>query len=265
MTANEMARHVKILYDGASDIEMEYDDAEMSRLLSMSQYNLGQRHFFTNRNVHVEGYEIGSKRDSEFSELKTHVYIYNDTINRPGSVIVKQDGSVVDAQRWGIGIFPNSRIIELPADFMFYSVDMVDIDWKGVRITNVQIKSTNEDKMMELRINSFIKPDKRTIYRYTFPRSNDGMIDDINGNSTRTPRRCMLLTDEFTEIKRYYLSYIRQPNDIVVDIINPENQRHCELNEEIQLDIIRGAVQLALGSIASEKYQVALTENSLNE
>jgi len=261
MLSNQMRLYFKDRFDGASDQEMGFDDVEVSRFLTMGQHQEVQSRLFANRNPYLEGYEVGSKRDNEFSELKTHVYIWHDIVNHQ-YVIVNQDGSdVVIVKDWEEGIFPNSFIIELPIDFMYFSSDLMDIDYKGVRRKAVSIKSANEDQLAELRMNSFIKPDKRTLYRYTFPRENDGRDEYTD----LTARRCMILTDEDTVLRRYYLSYIRQPKPIVVDILTPTNQRHCELNEEIQMSIIDAAVRIALGSIASEKYQISLTEGSLNE
>lgn len=261
MTANQMRLYFKDLYDGASDVEMGFDDSEVSRFLTMAQDLELERRFFPNRNAFAEGYEVGAKRDNEFSELKTHVYIYNDSVNHI-SKIVLANGSVVNEVEWEEGIFPNSIIITLPSDFMYFSADLMDIYHNNVRHNAVQVKAVNENELAELRINTFIKPDKRTLYRYTYPRSSFG--NNPLGRA-RTSRRCMILTDEFTTLRRYYLSYIRQPQDIVVDILQPLNQRNCELNEEFHLAIVRRAVELALGSIGSEKYQISLTEKSLNE
>lgn len=260
MTANEMRLLFKDLYDGASDIEMGFDDSEVSRFLTIGQNLELESRYFANRNQFAEGYEKGSKRDNEFTELKKHVYIYNDTKHNR-SVIVEQSGSVVYANLWEAGYFPHTHIIELPDDFMYHSMDAVDIFYNGNKRYNIRVKSVNEDNVAEIYDNVFVKPDKRTVYRMSFNRRNHGreLIDN------RTSRRCMILTDENTILRRYYLSYIRQPNDIVVDILEPSNQRHCELNESFHLSIVRRAVQSALGSIGSEKYQVSLNEKALNE
>jgi hypothetical protein len=259
MTSNEMRRLFKLFYDGASPVEMGFDDREVGTFLTTAMNLEIERGFFPNRNPFLEGYEIGALRDNQFVELKERCYIYND-LTAGNSVMVRESGNT-NLTAWKSGILPNTTIIELPTDFLYFSFDSVDITYSGRKLKDVQVKSLNEDNFQEVLGNNFTRPNHRVIYRNLVERLDSGRSNILN----RTSRRCLLITDNNTTIDRYMLSYIRRPNDIVVDIFIDANQRNCELDESFHLSIVRRAVMLALGSIASDKYQISYTEKTIND
>lgn len=259
MTANEMRETFKLLYNGATAVEMEYDDREVGMFLTLAQLDEVHIRMYPNRNPLGEGLEQSSKRDAELNELKQYVYILPNQTNK--SKVYYLDGSLKEQlDDWSTGKYNNSKLITLPSDYLYNVQERVDITYNGtVTYTDVALQPINEDYIMEAIENPFHKPEvDRRIYRVIEPRKISARTDTTQ--STLTPRRLTIIYGTNVTLDKYKVTYIRRPLDIVVDTITPTNQRHCELDASIHQAIVERAVSRALGAIGSQKYQVGINE-----
>lgn len=248
MTANEMRNLLKELYDGASSSEMGYDDVEVSRFLNMATRLEIEKRTFSNKNPLREGFEVGSRRDTELTNLKKDVMIY---IRHDGTFTEEYEttttvGTVVTDR------FDNGIVVTLPSDYMYILREFVDIKI-GDNIRKVRVESINEDNIAEDLENTFKKPNHRRVLRT--------LLSELD-ESTR--KRVKLFLPDTAEFYKYRLVYIKKPNTIIVDILQPDNQVNCELDDTMHYPIVQTAVQLMLGGIGSQKYQIAVNENKNN-
>jgi len=248
MTANEMRNLAKELYDGASSVEMGYDDREVSRFLNVAVKLELDKRIFANRNQVQEGVEIGSKRGLELTELKKKVSVYK----LPDGSYQQELETITNVGFIGKDSFDNGCIVNLPSDFMYHLRDNADIKYKN-KIYRVKIESVNEDNLEEELTNTYKRPTKYKALRTSMAK---GILPDSY--------RLKLYIVDGAELYKYNLVYIRKPIDIVVDILTPINQVNCDIDEALHIAIVKTAVQIMLGSIGSNKYQIAVNENMNN-
>jgi len=251
MTANEMRNLAKELYDGSSPMEMGYDDKEVSRFLNVAKTLEVDKRLFGDNQAGT-GLEVGSKRDTELSELKTIFSVhrnYDETYTRriDNDVDVTPYEVVAD-------MVDNAFTIELPEDFMYYTRDFADIKIGDI-VNKVVIESVNEDNISEELTNVFMKPSRGKILRTSI---------GVNRKNDSVLRRVKLFIPIDSILYKYVLVYIRKPVEIVVNILVPDDAIDSDLDETMHIPIVKTAVQLMLGSIGSQKYQVAVNENSNN-
>lgn len=227
MTANEMRGLFQLLYNGATYSEMGFDDVEVGRLLTTAQNRIYQEKLFGNRNEYREGLDESSKRDVELYALKDYHEISSFTSSSK---------------------FPNAIQANLPENFYISLTERVDITWNGTTYINVGIKVVDEDCVNETLTSPFNKPDRHLILRAT------------GRGVDSTPKVLYLIPDSYTTITKYKTSYIRKPSDIVVNLITSTSAVDCELDSAIHEEIVRRAVEIALGSVGSQKYQIGMNE-----
>ena len=254
MTANEMRNLFKELYDGASAQEMGYDDKEVSRFLNLAQDLILNEKFFALRNRLREGFEASSKRDVELNNLKRNLSLWYNINTSQWRYHGYLGSWTVNVTEENSNVYPlNSVIIDLDNSVLFILQDTVDIKQNDELIRNIPVKNIDEDNINDIMNNPFKKPDETVIYRTTFRYD----IEDEY-------RRVRLILPTGYKLNRWNLSYLKRPIRIRVDIINPINQRNCELDSIIHNDIVFKAVELALGSIGSQKIQIAATNSLKN-
>jgi len=85
-------------------------------------------------------------------------------------------------------------------------------------------------------------------------------------NGTRS-RILQLLPGKGWEVEKYNVTYIKKPNEIVVDYVRPDKQVHCELHPQVHYEVIQLALRFAAEAIipSIQKYQVVDKENKENE
>jgi len=255
MVANSMRNLFKELYDGASAQEMGFDDIEVMRFLNLSQDLIIKENFYPLRNRFKEGFETSSKRDMELNNLKRSATTwfnkltnYWETINYNG--VLESNTEIISND---LITNNNSVMIELLEEvLLLLGSDTVDIKLKTElqdknTIRNIHVKNINEDNLDNILKNPFEKPDITVIYRSLEKRTED---DDHKFVKFYLP--------EGYEFMRWNFSYLKRPREIVVDILDPSQQINCELDEIIHNDIVFKAVELALGSIGSQKTQIAI-------
>ena len=266
MTANEMRNLFKELYDGASAQEMGFDDIEVNRFLNLSQQIIFNDKYFSLRNPQLEGFEIGSKRDVELSNLKTSGTLWKDnttdewlfrTLNSTyANGKFEETTTPMNLTYETIIDFP-AVLFTIPENMLFITKDNVDIKLDNNVYRNVKIKNINEANTNDILSNPFMKPDISVIYR------SYQTIHDESSNLINT-KLIKLYLPENSEFYRWNVNYVRRPINIVVNILDPVNQINCELDDLIHNDIVFKAVELALGSIGSQKIQIANYNNKTN-
>jgi len=257
MTVNEMRNLFKQLYDGASAQEMGYDDIEVSRFLNLSQSLILNEKIFANRNRLGEGFEIGSKREVELNNLKRSITLWYDTVNDEWS-FKNYTATLADiiTVTYDTVMNYNAVMFQIPIEVLYIVNDSVDLQYGDTLVRNIGVKNINEDNLASIYsnpVNPFTVPDNTVAYRTIEKLS---MIDDA--------KIIKLFIDKNSEFKRWNVTYIKRPRKMVVDILNTLNTVDCELDETIHYDIVFKAVQLALGAIGSEKFQIASLNNNLN-
>jgi len=259
MTANEMRNLFKELYDGASAQEMGFDDIEVSRFLNLAKDIILSQKIFTFRNAQMEGFENSSKRDVELSNLKMTATVWEDTVS--GDWLFRYYGTDFTEQSVAITMhndnMTNSNVVifTIP-DYVLYIVkDSSDIKQNGIMYRDVPVKNINEDNVNDKLKDPFSKPDVTTLYRMF------STIHDDDGTITRLVK---IFLPENSILYRYNITFLRQSRDIIVDILEPNNQVNCDLHDVIHNDIVIKAVELAIGSIGSQKIQIASNNTQKN-
>lgn len=233
MTANDQRELFKLLYNGASNVEMGYNNNEVSSFLNQATlYYIKERTFPIKRGT---GYEVTSKRDAELVELKRYVEI--TTFSTASQ-------------------FNNAISVTLPDDYLYNSRETVDILNNGSTYNRVSVIPKDEDEASEDISNPFREPYHRKVWRITQERVDQGIT------GTPSARRAILVTDSNTTVIQYNLNYIKYPELIVVDTRTPANMRNCELDASTHEEITKIAVRIALGAIGSQKYQIGINEES---
>ena len=238
MIANEMRKRFQILYMNATPVDMGYNNEEISRFLTLAQLKYIKQRVFANRNEVGEGFEYGTKRTIELAELKKYALFINTG--------------------WVTGKYSNSVQIDLPNDYLYNIQELVDITHGGTVYTSVQVLPVNEDNYIEDIKNPFRQPNHRMIWRMELA----NLTVHTGNTDNEVNIKALLIGDSNTTINNYRLTYIRYPNDITVDTRTPSNQRHCELNESTHDEIVRLAVEMALGATGNEKYQIGIRESN---
>ena len=221
MTSNEMRRLFFLLRDGDAVVEREFDDREVGSWLTKAQEEYIKRGMFNSPSL-----EEGSNRDSELYQLKTHDSIIGTTFTANTK-------------------YENAYSTQLFANYLYNLSESADITYKGTQYKRVPIKAVNEDAYNEFNSSPLHRPWRRLLWRVT----EQGLTKEL-----------ILIVDEDTTIDKYYTSYVRRPEDIVVDIINTGNQAHCELDATVHRDIVELAVRMSQASTGSPKYQLSLNE-----
>jgi len=259
MTANEMRNLFKQLYDGAVAVEMGFDDTEVSRFLNLAQTLIINEKIFAFRNSQLEGFEIGSKRDNELNTLKRSLTLwYQESIGewlyRDYNNILNLDINVIQDKVMNY----NAVIFPIPNDILYIVNDTGDILINKTLYRNIPIKNINEDNINDIIRNPFMKPDITVLYRES------QTLQNIEDNELNLYRTVKLFIPENSEFKRWNVTFIKRPLNIVVDIFNPDNQINCELDDLVHNDIVFKAVELALGAIGSEKFQIGTYNTNKN-
>jgi len=259
MTANGMRNLFKELYDGASAQEMGFDDIEVSRFLNLSQDLILKENFYIYHNKYQEGFEQSNRRDMEFKNLKAKTTLWFSDLTNEWNFhsergIIETNIEILENNDTEAR---NSVLFKLPNEVLYILQDTIDIrlkgdDYKNV-IRNIKIKNIDNDKKNYIFDNPFTKPDITVIYREIEKLSLDDNYSMIR----------LYLPDEY-EMTRYNLSYLRRPLQIKVNILDPTQQVSCVLDEVIHNDIVFKAVELAMGSIGSQKFQIATYNTNKN-
>lgn len=258
MTANEwrdnfVVQYEKITSNGAPDI----DDAQLSILFTNAQLHYVQTRI-SPLNIKKEGLEETEVRMQGLSALITDA---DDPFNSVGTTTISADQS---------GVFNNSYLKgtfwDLPKNLMYtiyeeVTIDKIDCSTQETAVLPVDV--VRHDEIKRNSVNPFKKPywngNEGTIWRVAYNRNNSSYGEYLTTNpnynpltdlgysfiQNQTPKRHELITDGTFNVTDYKLRFLKIPKEIVVDIVNPTNQRNCELDDSTHLAIINIAVDMA--------------------
>lgn len=270
MTANEwvdnfMVQYEKITSLGAPGIQ----DSQMSILFSNAYLQFVQTRI-SGLNMKREGFEETEIRMQGLSALVTDA---DDPFNSVGSTSISAN------QQGAIQVNPNvvGQFWDLPLNFMYaiyeeVTIDKIDCQTKDYAVLGIDV--VRHDELKRNSINPFKQPywngNEGIVWRLEYNRQNNAYASITNTNPTYNPlttlgysfltgqsnKRHELFTNGLFTITDYRLRFIRLPKQIVVDRINPANQRNCELDDSTHQAIIDIAVDMAKEALNQPNEQI---------
>jgi len=118
---------------------------------------------------------------------------------------------------------------------------------KTAKAKRVKVKPKRHDEYNEFIRDPFNKPYEDEVLRLSFQ------------------SQVELITDGTFVVSKYFLRYIRKAREILLDLLIPANSVDCELADITHQEIVEQAVQLALESIESPRYQTIMMETGKQE
>ncbi len=235
MTANEMSRVFKQLYNTNAMMEISFDDKEVGRLLSLAQLEFIKTNVFATRNPIKEGIDTSSIREAALSNLKRYTEIVAFS-------------TITD--------YPNSKEVLLPSDFLYNLHERIDVSYgtPPITYTDVNVIAQDEDTLSYDLENPFNKPDRHNVLRAT---KSQTVVNNV------VYKRFILMFGTGITPSKYKLRYVAMPSDIVVNIVTPASMVDCILDASVHDEIVKIAVRMALGSSGSAKYQIAQNEKQI--
>ena len=239
MTANEMWAQLLIEYEKlnsnrAPGIIDFGPNNEASVILSKAQRTYVQMYLLSRNNTARESFDETEIRKQGLSEL-----VKDGTAAT--SISTDQTG-VLDS---------NSQFWDLPTDFMYSILERAVINKNDCftgEPAELPIRPISHNEYNKYYFNPYKKPffdgSRGVVWRVTYSR-------EINNDTpspivTQSPKRHELITDGTFSIVDYKIRYLKNPDDIVVDLALPANQVHCKLDDRTHDAIINIAVnQLA--------------------
>lgn len=250
MNAQDFNDQFDILYNNITSNQAPgLDEYEKSVFLTIAQDDIIKGYFNPKGNKFIEGYGDNPKRDIDFSMLiKVQNYISTQNVEESN---VKPLG---EAQ---FDMHYNSKGAVFPTDVLFVISEQVIVKRNNKQIV-LQVVPLNY--MEYTRIMS--RPYKRPLVNQAWRVSNDydkqHKIDLVVGASD--------------SIDQYIIRYIKRPRKI--DITSNDTPV-CELDEELHLEILKRAVELAksayigdlsstisLGQVSSTNLGVVFQQNN---
>jgi hypothetical protein len=255
MTANEMRTEFDIGYDSIANMDMEhYDDKEVSHFLTKAQERLIKDKYNPKGNRYRSGVDFTEKRKKDLNEL----------IKGPRD----QNGSLVTSlSTYQTRALRNGTIFTIPDDVWFVIFEEAAVGVESCEDATITSPLTEDsqkviytsvtpveyDYLIYLKNNPFRKPkdNNKVVWRV-----------ELEGDPITGTRNHELITGDSYKIHEYYIVYIKEPKNIVVDVDNPSNQVNCELSEQVHREVIDEAVNLALEASKSQRFK---THTAINQ
>lgn len=242
MDSNTMANELELRLDRSDSFGSPgYEDFEISSVLTEAQELYVKKFISQLNNRKLQGFEETEIRSQGLSAL----------IKRGASLTVS--ASQTD-------VISNGKFFDLPADFMYAIYETAVIDKLVCNTLNtyieVMVKPISHDDVSRLARNKYKKPYYKDygvgmVWRLVYSRQ----IDGINPAITATNKRHQLVTDGSFNVTGYSISYLKNPDKIVVDRTTPANRRNCILDESTHNTIVDIAVDLMMNRVKEQKLQ----------
>lgn len=248
MIANEMKYNFLVLYDKMFEYGgPAYDDKQISSIFNKAQNRVFRRNYRAKSNTQEEGFEA-----TELNRRNLEQFIKSASIT----------GGTVTISTNQTGVHPNGTFYDMPDDFL---LAISEAGITGESSKEVTVKPVTHDEYNANVNNPYKKPYKELIWRMDISREVQGS-EGIDWSSRTKKRTELIVGDKVTyPLSDYRVRYLITPPDIVVDENIPANQVHCILDESLHDEIVDEAVKIAVGAVKPEEYQIAATEQKVNE
>lgn len=246
MTPNEMKYNMLLFYDklfeyGAPD----YDDRQISAILTKAQIRVFKRHYMPQANKFQMGFEQSEQRRRDLEQFIKNASISNGEITE--SAIGEQ-----------AAVHPNGTLYDMPSDFLYAIEEALVTDVSAPEeITVVPI--VHDYYRANIR-NPYKQPYKNLAWRMDYSRETPA-----DGTSDPSSKRTEIITDSTSTISEYRVRYLISPPEIIVDVVNAANQKHCILDATLHDEIVDEAVKIAKAATMPDEYQIAQIEQKESE
>ena len=242
MTANEMWANVLVTYDALySQSAPGFEDAEASILLTKAQWYYISQTLNPKNNRNQEGFEETEVRIQGLAALLKDG---DQATDPPTDVGVNQ-----------VGALPNERLFRLPVDFMLavYESATTNVPVCGTTSTygRIPVIPISHDEY-NLNIGN--------PYKNPWTDGTQGIIWRLENRPQFIPpivgapqyKIHGLITDGSFTITKYFLRYLKKPEDINVDNITPANQSNSELADFTHQAICDIAIKLLSAAVREQ-------------
>jgi len=229
-----------------------YDDRQISYLLTEAQFRVFIKRYNPLANKYQKGFEADEMRRRDLEQLIKPALYDSSGDPLPDGV----DAITLSTEQGGI--HPNGQFFDMPNGFLYAVEEAVKLEGEP---KEAWVRPVKHDEYLANINNPYKKPYKDLIWRMDISR-----FQQAEGTSTSaTAKRTELITPESGTIDKYRMRYLATPPEIVVDEFDPDNQRHCILDETLHREIVDEAVVIAQAATQEEKYQLGVSEQQRND
>jgi hypothetical protein len=261
MTSIEQADNLLFLLNRANaGSSFAYNDAKLSRVLTIAQWHYIYSFVNKRSNQGLAGLEATEIRGQGLSNL------ISQEIDIPNSNVES--------------MYPNSRIYELPEDFMWCIDETVLVSTDKCTDVRASVRVVTHDEVSRQISNIYKKPTINSVtarvWRLYFNYKEGSTIavatgqtatKDENLTITSTTfisnsRHELIFPENWTDAK-YSIRYLKLPRDIVVDKKVGTNNVDCELDPQVHQTIVEIARDIMLDTVKEQKLQSTLDLENL--
>jgi hypothetical protein len=247
MTANEMWANVLVTYDALySQSAPGFEDAEASILLTKAQWYYISQTLNPKNNRNQEGFEETEVRIQGLSAL---VKDSDQAIDPPTTTGVNLAGQL-----------PNETFFTLPEDFMFAIYEAVYVN----KLKCGAVSTTNPLSYSRIPVVP-VSHDEYNLnvanpYKNPWTDGTQGIVWRLENRPQFIPpivgapqyKIHGLITDGSFTITKYFLRYLKKPEDINVDNITPATQSNSELADFTHQAICDIAIKLLSAAVREQ-------------
>ena len=237
MTANEMADELELRLDRSYTYGSPgYEDYEMSSVLNQAISHYIKSFYSELNNRKGFGFEESEVRNQGLAEL------------------IKNSVNPVSSDQ--TGVLKNGTYYDLPDDFMYTVLEIVEIDVKDCDDNNllIDVDPISHDEHNKVKGNKYRTPSSNLIepraWRMQYSRETSTSVTGAGTN-----KRHQLITDGIYNILSYKMNYLINHPELIVDKDTIANERNCILDESTHNVIVDTARDIMLGIVKEQKLQ----------
>jgi len=294
MEANEMRAKFLLGFEASRLANRTFNDREIEDFLNKSTLEFTKERYAAWKNRPQIPYGAHPVRNSELAGLVTAT----QSVPRENFMLGTEDNGALkgpdldkaDQPEDIYGVF-----VGMPNEVLYPIIETCETLKGTIEKTNTPIKEITLQEYQSGIYDSYAKPYDNLVwsmdwgsYTTAVPQAiTSGLYDDSEKEFSRqgtgynmeglnynqdtlvinTNRSRYLIPGKGWKITKYVVFYIKQPEDIHIDVQTPGLQVHCELPSFVHQDIVDKAVKLASAAIVPEqgKFQVNQLESKEDE